>query len=83
MKRVHAVEHDAGRTGAGERGGDFLADVAGLADADDDDLAASPQNFHRQFDRLVKGAVEPGTNLPDGGHLNVEHPAGLGQMTHS
>ena len=40
MQRVHAVQHHAGRASAGERGGDFVADVAGLADADHDDLAA-------------------------------------------
>ena len=49
-KRVHAVEHDAGRAGAGERGGDFLADVAGFADADDDDFAALLERFDNDFD---------------------------------
>jgi hypothetical protein len=40
VQRVHAVEHHGGGAGAGERGGDFGADVAGFADADDDDFAA-------------------------------------------
>src|SRR4029077_1492711 len=43
VQGVHAVEDDAGGAGAGEGGGDFAADVAGLADADDDDFAAAAQ----------------------------------------
>src|SRR5947208_1835383 len=40
MKGIDTVEHDAGGARAGEGGGNFLADVAGLADAEDDDFAA-------------------------------------------
>jgi hypothetical protein len=39
MKGIDTVEDDGGGAGAGEGGGDFLADVTGLADADDDDFA--------------------------------------------
>ena len=40
MQGVERVEHDRGRTGAGEGGGDFFADVAGFADPEDDYFAA-------------------------------------------
>src|SRR6201999_987360 len=40
MRSVDGIEHDAGRAGAGERGGDLRADGARFADAGDDDLVA-------------------------------------------
>ena len=54
VQRIHAVEHDAGRAGAGQRGGNFLADVARFADADDDDFAALAQGLDDHFDRAVE-----------------------------
>ena len=82
MQRVHAVEHDAGRAGAGERGGDFLADVAGFADADHDDFAAAAQRGDHGFDRAREGGVELGAHGFEGGEFDVENLASLGQMVH-
>ena len=62
MQRVHAVEQDGGGAGAGERGGDFLADVAGLADADDDDFAALAEGGHDQIHGAHEAVVEPGAD---------------------
>ena len=49
MQRVERIEHDRGRTGAGEGRGDFAADVAGFPDPEDDHFAA---RFDRRFDQL-------------------------------
>ena len=54
MQRIDAVQKDAGRTGAGQGRGDFLADVARFADADDHDFAALPERFDDDVDRRVK-----------------------------
>jgi hypothetical protein len=50
VQRVHAVQHDAGRAGAGQCGGDFLPDVAGFADANDDNFAALLERADNNFD---------------------------------
>ena len=48
---VERVEHHGRRAGASQRGSNFLADVTGLADADDDDFPPSldrgAQELHR------------------------------------
>jgi hypothetical protein len=54
VERVHAVEDDAGRAGAGERGGDFRADIAGFTDADDDDFAAATEGFVMRLTAVSK-----------------------------
>ncbi len=51
-------------TRAGERGGDFLADVAGFADADDDDFSAQFQRFDDGFDRAVKTTCRAARERP-------------------
>ena len=82
MQGVHAAEHDAGRAGAGEGGGDFRADIAGLADADNDQFAPTRQGIDDQFDSGIKGLVELRADLAECGNFDVEHFAGFGQMTH-
>ena len=82
MQGVHAVEHDSGGTGAGERGGDFLADVAGFADADDDDFGAPAQRFDNHFHRAVKRGVELGAHGFERGDFDVKHFSGLVKMAH-
>ena len=47
------MQHDAGRTGAGECGGDFLADVARFADSDHDDFAALAERADNQVHRAI------------------------------
>ncbi len=82
VERIDTVEHDAGRAGAGEGGGDFLPDVARLADADDHDLAPAPQRVHDQFHRPVESLVELGAHRLERGQFDVEDVAGAGQVTH-
>ena len=82
MQRIHGTENDGGGTGAGERGGNFLAHVAGLADADHDDLAALRDRARDQRDRLFKRAVELGTHGFERGDLDVEDFPGAGEMIH-
>ena len=60
VQGIQAVEDHGGRAGAGQRGGDFFADVPALADADDDDLAPVFQAAQEQADGAFEGrAVEP------------------------
>ena len=82
VKGVHAVENDAGGTGAGEGGGDFAADVAGFADANDDDFGAAAQGVHGEFHGAVERAVEEGADGLERGELDIKDFAGTGQMTH-
>ena len=83
VQGVHAVEDDAGGTGAGEGGGDFLADVAGFADAHHHDLAA----LFERFDDDFHGGGEPVVQLRphgfEGLQFNVEHFARTRQMIHA
>ena len=82
VEGVHAVENDAGGPGAGERGGDFAADVAGFADADDDELAPAAERIHDEFDSLDEGAVKQAAHGLERGKFDVKDFAGTGQMTH-
>src|SRR5258706_3767933 len=56
VKRVHAIEYDTGRSGGGERRGDFLADISGFATANDNDFPALPQRCDEQCNCLIKPA---------------------------
>ena len=49
------VHKEGRRAGARQRRGDLAADMAGLADAADDDAAA---NIQDQFQRLKEGTIE-------------------------
>ena len=51
---VDGVEQHGGRAGAGEGGGDLAADVAGFADAEDDDFLSLGQGGDDQFHRLIE-----------------------------
>ena len=59
VQRVERIEHDRGRTGAGEGGGDFSADVSGFPDPEDDDLAARFDRFFDQLDRAGEVFIQP------------------------
>ena len=74
------VQNVGRRAGAGEGGGDLLADVEGFADAGDDDLAAAGQRGPERLDRGVERAVEPLAGAPQGGDLDVENGLGFFQM---
>ena len=83
VQGVHAVELDARRTGAGERGGNFPADVAGFADADDDDFSALPERGDHQLHGAVEGFVQLRAHGLERGEFDVEHLAGLVEMAHA
>ena len=82
MQGVHAVEDDTGGAGAGEGGGNFLADVAGFADADDDDFSPALDGFHDGVDCVGKRAIELRAHGFERGDLNVKNFAGLREMLH-
>ena len=82
MECIDTAEHHAGGSGTGEGGGDFAADVAGLADADDDDFAALPQRADDEIDGRVEVLVEVRPHGPQSGQFDVEHLAGFGDVAH-
>src|SRR5207245_11189946 len=83
MERIDAVEGDARRAGAGEGGGDLLADVARFADTDDHDLPAAAQRVHDLVHGMVEGLVQLSAHRLERGQFDVEDGAGAGQVTHS
>src|SRR5208283_5628146 len=72
-----------GGAGAGERRGDFGTNVAGFADADDDDFATLFERSDDGFDGGVKRWVELRADGFERGQLDGEHFTGFGEMTHS
>ena len=58
MQRIDAVQHNAGRAGAGEGRGNLLADVARFADTDHDNLAALTKGFDNEFHRVIESLVQ-------------------------
>ena len=82
VEGVHGVEDDAGGAGAGERGGDLLADVAGFADAHHDDLAPLLERFDEDFDRDGEGAVQLRPHGLEGLQFDVEDFVRAREMIH-
>ena len=70
------------RTGAGECGGNFLSDVAGFADADNDNLASSLHRLDNRLDRARERVVELRAHGLERGKLDVEDFAGMDEMRH-
>ena len=83
VQRVHAVQHDAGCAGAREGGGDFVADVTGLADANHHNFAALPEPGDDQLHRAVKRSIELRANRLQPGKLDVENLTGSFQVSHA
>ena len=82
VERIDAVEDDRGGAGAGEGGGDFLADVAGLADADDDDFALGAEGAGDGVDGELEGVIQLGADRFEAGDLDIENFARAGEMIH-
>ena len=82
MRRVLRIEHHRGATRRVERGGDFLADVAGFPDADDDDLAAFVERVVQQVHGGDEISVQPRGHLLEPLHLHLDDPSRLGQVIH-
>ena len=80
MERVERVENHRRRAGAGERRGDFLADMTGLSDPAYNDLPpglhAGQEGFHSPLERLV----EPLAEALDLSHLQINDPPSFSQI---
>ena len=69
--------HEVGRrAGAGEGGGDLASDVAGLADAGDDDAPGAGED---QFDGAHEAVVQPRAECLDGCGFDAQCLAGDGE----
>ena len=82
MHGVRGVEEDGGAAGAGEGGGDLLADGGVLADAGDDDFAALLQAFEDQVDSLGELLAETVADLLQAGDLGVDDVLGAFDVFH-
>src|SRR5437763_1658665 len=83
MQRVHWIEHDTRRTGAGQGGRNFLAYIARFANPDDDDLAPGTERRNYQFNAFLKTGVKLSPNSPQTGQLNIEDLSRSCQVGHS
>ena len=82
MQRVQGIEHDGGRTGAGERRSDLVPDVPRFPHADHDDFAA---RFHALLDQLhgtAKIIVQALAQPLELENLDVENASGFFQVIH-
>ncbi len=82
MHGIHGIEHHRGRTRAGERGGDFFADVAGFADADHDNLAAGVDHAPQRLDRAGEVVVQPVAHALELVDFEIQHAAALVEIVH-
>ena len=82
MEGVHRIEDHGRGTGAAERGGDLLADVARLADTQHDDLPAGRKCRAHQRHSPVEGLVQGASDGAQGGQFNIEDLTGEFQMAH-
>src|SRR5438128_2185918 len=73
MESFGGMQEDGSGAGGAQRGDEFARDVAGLADARDDDFAGVREN---QFDRANQGVIEPKSGLGDGGGFDTHGLAG-------
>jgi len=80
---VDGVEQHGGRAGAGEGGGDFAADIAGFAHAEDNDFLPLGQGRDNQPDRLVERLGQVRAHRLHGRQLGVEHFAGSLEVGHA
>src|SRR5262245_57234380 len=79
MKRFGRMEKHRGRPGAVERGGNLLADDAGLAHAGQDHTSAAVQ---QQVDGAIESIVEPRYQREDRGGFGLENLTGECEISH-
>jgi hypothetical protein len=82
MQGIHQVQEHAGCAGAGQSGGDFMADVSRLADAGDDDLAPVVEAFDDGLHGFGEIGVETSARLAQAVDLNVKYSFGKLDVTH-
>ena len=83
MHGVDGVEQHGGRAGAGEGGGDFAADIAGFAHAEDNDFLPLAQGGDDQPDRLVERLGQVRAHRFHSGELDIEHFPGSLEVGHA
>jgi hypothetical protein len=74
MDGVDRVENHGRGAGAGEGGGDFMADMARFADPGNDDLTSFFDTFEEKADRPGEGAIEAGAEVLEAFDLEIENP---------
>src|SRR5581483_1165296 len=82
MHGVQAVQDDARRTGAGQGRRNFLSDIAGLANADDNQFTALPEGLDDDLHRRIKGPIEAAAHDLESRDLDVKDFPRPGQMLH-
>lgn len=82
MERVERIEHDRGRTGAGEGGSDLRADVPGFADAQNHDFAARLERRFDQIDRMPESFIEPIAQPLELENFEIEDASSLPKVIH-
>ena len=83
VEGVEGIEDNRGGPCAGQGGGNFVADVAGLAHAANHDLAAMVDTRFEGFDRPAEGlAVKVLGQTAQFVRLDADHAACFGQMIH-
>ena len=83
MQRIHAIEHHSSGTGAGQRRRDFSPDIAGFANAHNDNLAALLEGGDDGLDGGIKRFVQLGADGFQRRQFDGEYFAGFGKMTHA
>ena len=82
VEGILRIEDDGGGSGGVEGGGDFVADVAGFPDADDDDFAPVLDGVEEECDGAGKIFVEIGGDLLQGFDFHPDDVPGLSQVIH-
>ena len=79
VRGFRGVQEERRRAGAGERGGDLLADHAGLAHPRQDHPAAA---LEEELDGAVEAFVQTLDESEDGRGFRFQHLAGEGAVSH-
>ena len=83
VESIQGIQNDRRAPCAGERGGDFFADVAGFSDPEDDDLVPLLHGGLDKVHRSHKLAVQSGGCGFPLGKLDLENTAGQLEIIHS
>jgi hypothetical protein len=82
VQGIKGIEHDRGRTGAGEGCGDFAADVSRLSHPQNDNFSARINRRFQQFDRVTETFAETLPQSLQLKDLDFEHACGLFKVVH-
>ena len=82
VEGVLGIEDDGGGSGGVEGGGDFVADVSGFSDADDDNFALGVEGCAEDIDGGGEAGAEAGGHGFDGFDFEVDDGAGVCEVVH-